>query len=327
MNKESPRVRSLLRQAKRNVEAGKLAAAEAVYRQIIEESPESASAWLGLAEVTRDEAEKEAAYNEVLALDQGNEKALVGLSYDRGKPPEKQSAAISEIEGQDNKADEGEQAPQNIIEKNKVGDAGGLESWNVENMQPAIQGQDLAVSDDNHAHGVVDDLDTELFCYRHPDRSTSLRCYKCNNPICSECTVKTPVGYLCPTCHRDAEDAFFNNKPIDYLLSALVALPLSLIAGWLVVRFSGGFFMILIFIFAGGAVGGFIARLAKRVINKRRGRFIPHVVAGCIVIGVLVFAWPWILVLFAGGGGALFKLAGIGVYLFTASSSAYYWAR
>ena len=70
----------------------------------------------------------------------------------------------------------------------------------------------------------------ELFCYRHPNRSTSLRCYKCNKPICSECTVKTPVGYLCPDCHREAEDAFFNDKATDYLLALLVALPLSLLA-------------------------------------------------------------------------------------------------
>ena len=85
--------------------------------------------------------------------------------------------------------------------------------------------------------------------------------------------------------------------------------------------------MILIFIFAGGAVGGFIARLAKRVMGKRRGRYIPHVVAACIIIGVLVWALPWLLYLFAGNAGVLFKLAGIGVYLFTAASSAFYWAR
>ncbi len=197
--------------------------------------------------------------------------------------------------------------------------------------------EDPEHSDDHHEHKhdmdsenkpvVAHDPNVEIFCYRHPNRSTSLRCYKCSKPICSECTVKTPVGYLCPTCHREAEDAFYNNKTTDYLLAALVALPVSLLAGWLVVRFSGGIFMILLFVFAGGAVGGFIARLSKRAIGQRRGRFIPHVVAGCVVIGVLVFAWPWLLVLLSGAAGVLFKLAGIGVYLFTAASSAFYWAR
>ena len=80
-------------------------------------------------------------------------------------------------------------------------------------------------------------------------------------------------------------------ESVRQAVALMVALPLSLLAGWLVVRFSGGFFMILIFIFAGGAVGGFIARLAKRVMGNRRGRYIPYLVAACIVIGVLFFAW------------------------------------
>jgi hypothetical protein len=139
--------------------------------------------------------------------------------------------------------------------------------------------------------------------------------------------VKTPVGYLCPDCYREAEDAFYNAKPTDYLLALLIALPLSLLVGYLVARFSGGFFMILILIFAGGAVGGFIARATKRVIGNRRGRYIPFLIVACIVGGAVYWAWPLLIFLFAGGGGVLFKLAGIGIYLFTAASSAFYWAR
>ena len=167
----------------------------------------------------------------------------------------------------------------------------------------------------------------QLFCYRHPDRSTSLRCYKCNKPICSECTEKTPVGYLCPDCYREAEDAFFNAKPTDYLLAFLVALPISLLAGCLVMRFSSGFLFIIIMFFIGGAVGGVIGRLTKRAIGGRRGRYIPHLVAACVIIGVLIFALP---AMFAGllfAPGALFSLIGPGIYLATAVGSAFYWAR
>jgi hypothetical protein len=67
--------------------------------------------------------------------------------------------------------------------------------------------------------------------------------------------------------------------------------------------------------------------MAKKAISNRRGRYIPFVVAGSIIIGVVIFAWPWLLFLLAGNAGVLIKLAGIGVYLFTAASSAFYWAR
>ncbi len=314
----------MLRQAARNLEAGKFVAAEQLYRQIIDETPRNLSAWLGLAEATQDMAQKEAAYEQALALDPDNDKAQVGLAHIRGEGPAPDSSEIV--------LDTPAQVEKHVDEAVEEGRS----SLNTSETRPSTGGVDRLLDEErnsetavNHDHGQVTAVseDVELFCYRHPNRSTSLRCYKCNKPICSECTNKTPVGYLCPDCYRAAEDAFFNAKPTDYLLALLVALPLSLIAGWLVVRFSGGIFMILLFVFAGGAMGGFISRLAKRVMGNRRGRYIPHLIAACIVVGVLIWAWPWLLVLLSGAAGVLLKLAGIGVYLFTAASSAFYWAR
>jgi len=338
MSNETPRIRSLLRQADRNVESGKLAAAEAMYRQIVEEAPESTTAWLGLAQATRDQDEKQSAYERVLELDPEDTQAQAGLSALFGEDiatiaqgQESEQNLIAAEDGLDSTGSEKHASIHNAEDKKYQDTA--QKASHVAGAKPVVNSQVHAAADHDHglegedSHAAKHDPDVELFCYRHPGRSTSLRCYKCNKPICSECAVKTPVGYLCPTCHREAEDAFFNNKPIDYILAALVALPLSLMAGWLVVRFSGGIFMILLFVFAGGAVGGFIARLSKRAIGKRRGRFIPHVVAACIIIGALFWAWPWVLVLFAGSAGVLIKLAGIGVYMFTAASSAFYWAR
>ncbi len=288
--KDTPRIRSLLRQAERNVESGKYAAAQELYLQIVEEAPQSTDAWLGLASAAQNETERNEAYERVLALDPDNAVALAALN---GESVDMQ-----------------------------------MEEELVTAAEPVELVPDIAVTPASaetlheHRYEVVD-AGTELFCYRHPERSTSLRCYKCNNPICSECTVKTPVGYLCPDCYREAEDAFFNAKPTDYLLAALVALPLSLITGFLVMQFSRGFFFIIIMFFVGGAVGGFIGRITKRVIGQRRGRYIPHLIAACIILGVLVFALPLLLV----SPGSLFSMIGPGVYLVTAVPSAYYWGR
>ena len=328
---ETPRTRSLLRQAARNVDGGKLAAAQKLYRQIVAETPDSVTAWLGLAKTTQDTAEKQAAYERVLALEGDNAEALAGLAMMRGEPVAAGVPAVSENIREDQGARE-QTAGESSGETNNPGGDGipttatAMAAAKTKDTAPDVQTLETT-ADQVDDHVAVYDPDVDLFCYRHPNRSTSLRCYKCNKPICSECAVKTPVGYLCPDCHREAEDAFFNAKPTDYLLALLVALPLSLLAGWMAVRFSGGIFMILLFIFAGGAVGGFIARMSKRVMGNRRGRYIPYLVAACIVIGALVWAWPWLLYFLAGNAGVIMKLAGIGVYLFTAASSAFYWAR
>jgi membrane associated rhomboid family serine protease len=37
-----------------------------------------------------------------------------------------------------------------------------------------------------------------MFCYRHPDRETGVRCSECGRPICPDCMVFAPVGIRCP---------------------------------------------------------------------------------------------------------------------------------
>ena len=74
-------------------------------------------------------------------------------------------------------------------------------------------------------------LNTNLnYCYRHPNVETNLRCKKCDRYICSKCANHTPVGYICPECLRAQEDKFYSGSFGDYLIAAVIALPLSLVS-------------------------------------------------------------------------------------------------
>jgi hypothetical protein len=294
-----PRIRSLLTQADRNAANGKNAAAESVYRQIIAEAPDAEAAWLGLAQVVVDPAAKRAAYERALALAPETPAAVAGLARLDGRPvPAEVEAALAEAEAA-------------AVEK-----------------APTPSPFALDAPPDPTTLKETADPKYDLACYRHPERPTSLRCYNCERPICISCANKTPVGYICPECQREAEDAFFNARATDYLIAALVSGPISLLAGYLILRFSSGsvIFFLLIF-FISGAVGSFIGRVTKRAIGGRRGRYLPGLVVAMMVLGVVIPAFPLLLAIVTGGFGGLLALLGPGIYLFVGASAAYWQMR
>ena len=283
MTISGPRLRTLLRQAERTAEAGKRAAAKQIYEQIIEEDETAEEAWLGLASVTPDEADKKKLYAHVLTLNPDNKAALQELARLRGE-------VVLE--------------PEPIVEKELV------ETTTVAQPDP-----------EPHEHAVEEEA-YELACYRHPNRQTSLRCYTCGKPICTQCAVKTPVGYRCPDCVRNLENTFFEATTRDYLLVTAVLFPLSLIVGYLVTRFASGGFLLIFLMFAiAGAIGSWIGRIGHQVAGRRRGRYMPIIAATCVVLGVLLPA-AFLFLLF----GRLPGL-GAGIYLFVAASAAYYQMR
>ena len=94
-----PRLRALLAQAERNASYGKNAAAEMMYRQIIDETPEAEEGWLGLARVVADAGEKRAAYERALQLSPENPAAVAGLAVLDGRPvPPEAAAALAALE-------------------------------------------------------------------------------------------------------------------------------------------------------------------------------------------------------------------------------------
>ena len=141
-----------------------------------------------------------------------------------------------------------------------------------------------------------------LYCYNHPATATSLRCNRCNRPICAKCAVRTPTGYRCRSCVRQQQDIFFNATPVDYAVAIVVSLVVGYIGQKVVPQL--GFFII----FIGPAIGGIAGEVIFRLSRKRRGRYIWAVAVGALAIGALLAVLPRIQALmaisaFAGGVG------------------------
>lgn len=162
-----------------------------------------------------------------------------------------------------------------------------------------------------------------LFCANHPETETSLRCSRCNKPICAKCAVLTPTGYKCKECVRGQQKAFETAQWIDYPIAILVAAVLSYVGS---LSGSLGFFTI----FIAPIAGGLIAEAVRLLTRKHRSKNLFLLTAAAVAIGSL----PRILAYLAGfafsvagagqgGFGYLLPLVWQAVFTFLATSTVY----
>jgi hypothetical protein len=168
-----------------------------------------------------------------------------------------------------------------------------------------------------------------LYCYVHPNRPTSLRCNRCERPICAECAIRTPTGYRCRECVREQQKKFDTAEWYDYIVAFVVAAIGSGIASALIAVVSGFFFGLLVLFIAPGA-GAFIGNIVLRFIRNRRSRALFLTAATGMVAGALpaliLISLPALLgVMYGGARGLVSALPAIWevVYLFLAVPAAY----
>jgi len=56
-----------------------------------------------------------------------------------------------------------------------------------------------------------------MYCYRHSRIETSLRCGRCDRPICVQCVVYHPVGIRCTECAKSRKLPTFDVSPFYYV--------------------------------------------------------------------------------------------------------------
>ena len=120
-----------------------------------------------------------------------------------------------------------------------------------------------------------------LFCYRHPDRETWVRCGRCDQPICTKCSMQGPVGLRCKVCGTPSRDALASLRPNQLAIAVIVSL-----VGGAVVGYAGsalGIFGLVAAFFG----GGLIAEALDRTVGIKRGTRILAIAVPGIVAGGL----------------------------------------
>jgi hypothetical protein len=159
-----------------------------------------------------------------------------------------------------------------------------------------------------------------LYCANHPNVETTLRCNRCEKPICPKCAVLTETGYRCKECVRGQQKMFNTAQWFDYPLVFFIAGLLSFIGSRLVPVM--GFFTI----FVAPIAGVIIAELIRMVIRKRRSKHLFQIAAIAAALGSLPLLLIPIIGVITGlsGIGFLLTLLWQGIYTFTVTSTVYY---
>ena len=126
-----------------------------------------------------------------------------------------------------------------------------------------------------------------VYCLRHRDRETGLRCARCNDPICPECMVQAAVGHLCPSC------VSWERNPIGQVTSSQLLLAvaagmgagivLAIVIAILSQRF-GGFFSVMMWAVAGYLIGQVVHIAA----NRSRAPVLRYVAGGATAFSFAV---------------------------------------
>lgn len=120
------------------------------------------------------------------------------------------------------------------------------------------------------------------YCENHPSVESTLRCNRCDKPICVKCAVLTETGYRCKECVRMQQKTFDTATSIDYLLAIGIAVILALIGSVIVSRI--GFFTI----FLAPVAGIIIAEAIRRAIQRRRSKRLFQATAVATAVGGLL---------------------------------------
>jgi len=157
------------------------------------------------------------------------------------------------------------------------------------------------------------------YCVNHPQTETSLRCNKCEKPICVKCALLTPTGYRCKECVKGQQKIFETALWYDYVIAFIISSVLAYIGSRIIT--SLGFFSV----FLAPVAGVIIAELIRAVTKRRRSKRLFQMTALATALGSLPVIILYLFMIISQGGlGLLWNLVWQGVYTFLVTSTVFY---
>jgi nitrate reductase NapE component len=160
---------------------------------------------------------------------------------------------------------------------------------------------------------------TPLTCANHPGVETTLRCNRCEKPICPKCAVLTPTGYRCKECVRGQQKKFDTAEWYDYVFGSITAGLLSLLGSLLISLVGGiGFIGWFLVVISAPTAGAIIAEAVRWVIHRHRAKSLFITIILAVVLGALPMVLIHVLRL------NLFGILFQGIYLVLVAPAVYY---
>lgn len=118
-----------------------------------------------------------------------------------------------------------------------------------------------------------------VYCARHPKVQTALACARCATPICPDCFVPGPVGFLCKNCASLGSSPLFQIRPERFALAIIAGIVSGGIAGILLQHTSFYIF------FIAPVIGGILGEIVLRAVGYKRGIKVEWITGGSIIVG------------------------------------------
>jgi hypothetical protein len=140
-----------------------------------------------------------------------------------------------------------------------------------------------------------------LRCARHPNTETSLRCGRCETPICPQCMIMSPVGARCPTCAQVKRFALML-KPMEVVRAVVFGIGVAAIGTIVLVAIP---FLQILGLFAYAALGYGVGTAVSVGANRKRVPVLAPIAVACLFLGYGLAIFVQLLVIGAPIGFAL----------------------